>query len=110
MTPTLYINRSNAIKISLLQNGNPIVGNTATRVSLLIPDALTNGEDLLLDTDGQNMELIENSTKVLVNLKSVSNVEEGFYSGYLTVFDITNVDGIAWDTIEVYIRHWPIAA
>ena len=105
---TVYLQRDNAIVLELRQNGLPIEENILTKASLWIPaSAFSDANSQALDTDGESMELIENRTKVKLEL-GPSNLIPGLHRCYLTVYDAVNTNGIAWDTLMIRVRDWPV--
>ena len=105
---TVYLQRDNAIILELRQNGLPVEENILTKASLWIPaSAFSDANSQALDTDGGSMELIENGTKVKLELGAY-NLMPGLHRCYLTVYDAVNTNGIAWDTLTIRVRDWPV--
>ena len=53
--------------------------------------------------------LAENATVVRIKPGLVAGITEGQYSGWLTVYDALNPDGLAWgDEIIVNVRPWSV--
>ena len=108
MAATVYLDRDNAITLELKQDGSYVTENSVILAALWIPaSAFNDANPRTLDTEGESMELIENGTKVKLDLGS-SNLIPGIHRCYLTVYDAVNINGIAWDTLTIRVRDWPV--
>ena len=104
----IYLGRDNAIEWALMADGQPVTAGSITRVVLWLPaaasvDAVEVKLDSLSDSD---ITLIESATKVRIEAGERA-LKPGAYTGYLTVYDSANPDGIAWGSMLVRIVERP---
>ena len=105
---TVYLGRDNAIEWALMVDGQPVTDGAVQRVVLWLPaaasvDAVEVTLDSLADSD---ITLIESATKVRIEAGERA-LKPGAYTGYLTVYDSANPDGIAWGSMLVRIVERP---
>jgi hypothetical protein len=102
----VYINRNNPIRL-VLYYGDPLVpvpNGAVTR-------AIFRFGRYCVDTDipADPIELIENETQVRMFLGLISDLREGTYMGYLTIYDAEAPHGIGWGRAErVKVIPWPV--
>lgn len=96
----LFKGRDNKLRLSLLQNGQTVAINTVTRAVLRFR---VGTGDVVLDTDvvGDSITLTDNATVVEVQSDSLSAVPAGVYQTWLTIYDPSAPDGLAWSQPQI---------
>jgi len=63
-----------------------------------------------IDTDDAEplIEFQDNATKVAMKLGLIDELVAGRYTGYLTIYDATNTNGLPWQKVTVRVSSWPI--
>jgi hypothetical protein len=63
-----------------------------------------------IDTDDDEplIEFQDSNTKVAMKLGLIDELKAGQYTGYLTIYDATNTNGLPWEKISVRVWPWPI--
>lgn len=104
---TYYLDRNNAIELTLQQNGATVTANTVTRALLWLPaSASVAGTEVTFDsTADADTTLIESATKVQIK-GGARALNPGRYTAYLTLFDAVNTDGLAWTTVPLKVEQW----
>ena len=102
----VFIGRENAIKLPLTVNDPPetVPVNTVLR-------AIFNFGGYCVDTDVATdpIELIDNETVVRMKLGLITNLREGTYEGFLTIFDSEAPNGLGWGKkARVKVHPWPV--
>jgi hypothetical protein len=103
----VYLGRDNKIVLQLLVDGATVGSGTITRASFWIPETATvSGSAMTLDTETHSeIALSEGGSVVEISLGHLP-LKPGSATCYLTAYDATNTNGIAWATITVSIKPW----
>lgn len=102
MTETVYVERDNTLRRKLLLNDRelePQEWQAVNRVSFKIGAREVNTAD--------DPELIEHSEGVVAVRAGRLGLSPGGYQAYLTVYDHSRPNGIAWDRFTVVVADWP---
>jgi len=101
----VYKGRENVAHIVLKLNGQPIPPFTAKRAVLRFgPYCL----DTDVDTD--IISMVDDGVKVRVRLGLLPDlsIEDSPYIGFLTVFDDSSKEGLAWDRFKITVVPWGV--
>ena len=101
-----FIGRGNARDITLTQDAAPVANDVVTRAVLFLGG---NCLDTAEPTDP--IELIENNTKIRMQLGLWSSAVPGNVEGHLVVYQAAYPDGLAWpenETISVTFHAWEV--
>lgn len=101
-----FIGRGNARDITLTQDAAPVTNDVVTRVVLYLGG-------FCLDTAEATdpIELIENNTKIRLQLGLWGSAAPGTVEGHLIVYQAAYPDGLAWpenETISVTFHAWEV--
>jgi len=101
-----FIGRGNARDITLTQDAATVTNDVVTRVVLYLGG---NCLDSAEPTDP--IELIENNTKIRLQLGLWAHAVAGTVEGHLVVYQAAYPDGLAWpenETISVTFYDWEV--
>ena len=103
-----YTDRDDEFRVEFLKDGSPVEDGVITKAELEFPyRAFVGGVPEVIDTDTPMVELVDNSTAILVNLND-SNLREGTHICRLTVWDVSTTNGIPWGEFEVKAEVWSL--
>ena len=77
--------------------------DTVTRAIFRFGDYCIDTEDLV-----PLISLEENATRVEMKLGQITGLVAGKYTGYLTIYDATNTNGLPWEKLTVVVWPWPV--
>ena len=101
-----YIDRDNRTRIELTSGGAPVEEDTVTRAVFLFGSYCLDTDEV---DDADYIQLSADKTEVYLWLGLVPNLTVGRYTGYLTVYDSTTPNGLAWGpTVTVSAREWNV--
>lgn len=101
-----YIGRDNEERLELLEDDALVAAGVVTR-------AVFKFDSWVLDTDVDTDVIYfddANNQTLCLKLGQITDMEKGMYrGGKITLYDIDNVDGIAWgDPVTVIAITWPV--
>lgn len=103
---TVYLDRDNEEQLQLLQDKVPVTAAAVTRAVFTFGDYVVDSD---IDTGIIYFKDSDNQT-VCLKLGLLTGLVIGKYrQGTLTIFDATNVNGIAWSYIDVIVKEWDIS-
>lgn len=103
---TIYLERDNKLRYRLEANGETVTANSVTRAKFTLPaHASTAGTVEVFDTNDSDASLTDNATVLQVDAGE-RDLQVGTYTGYITVYDSANPDGLAWATVQVEVKTW----
>ena len=103
----IYLNRDNKVSLRLVLNDATIGDDIVTKAQLLIPgDHTVSGNDILIDSSvDSEISLASNATVVNIDIGGLS-LKTGLANCYLTIYDASNTDGIAWAQVPIRVLTW----
>ena len=101
----LVIGRDNTVVMRLEQDGQTVAPGAVTRVKLWIPAGTDGGPVVFDSATDPDIELIDSATRVSITGLE-RDLKPGSYTGYLTVFDAANTNGLAWARPRVRVLSW----
>lgn len=104
---TIYLDRDNAITLTLKQDGVTVPVTTVTKAQVwLPPSASVSGTAVMFDTTADpDAELVDSDTAVRIR-GGQRDLKPGRYQAYVTVYDNQSPNGIAWATQIINIQQW----
>lgn len=104
---TVYLDRDNKIRLKLEADGSVVGEDRVTRAQFWFPAGATDDDnEKLLDTQSDSEITLTNNATVVEVSAGQLGLKNGRYQCYLTIFDVSNPNGLAWDKVVVRVTQW----
>lgn len=97
-TEWVYLGKSNTIDLLLKADGSAVDLSSVTRMTLDFDGTVIDS-----DTSPSAFDWDTGTTGKVVLALGAESISAGTYRALLTVYDDTNVNGIAWDRIKIVV-------
>ena len=92
----IYTGRDNEIIFSLSTDGNPINHSLITRCQVKV------GATMIDSQTSPNLFSMVNADRIILTL-GLTTIPAGDYTAKLYIFDLDNIEGVAWGEFEVTV-------